>query len=41
MMLLHVSDLVSDPLYTGAFNFVDGNKTFATEYEFDANDNLS
>jgi hypothetical protein len=39
--LLYVSNLVSDPLYTGAFNFVNGNSTSAAEYLFDTNGNLS
>jgi len=36
----NVSDVATDPLYSGAFNFVDGNKSSIQEYKFDANGNL-
>ena len=38
--LNNVSDAATDPLYNGAFNFVDGNKSSIQEYKFDANGNL-
>ncbi|RGK27109.1 RHS repeat-associated core domain-containing protein [Bacteroides intestinalis] len=38
--LNNVTDAATDPLYNGAFNFVDGNKTSIQEYKYDANGNL-
>ena len=38
--LNNVADAATDPLYNGAFNFVDGNKTSIQEYKYDANGNL-
>lgn len=38
--LNNVTDVATDPLYNGAFNFVDGNKTSIQEYKYDANGNL-
>ena len=38
--LNNVTDTATDPLYNGAFNFVDGNKTSIQEYKYDANGNL-
>lgn len=38
--LYNVSDAATDPLYNGAFNFVDGNKSSIQEYKFDANGNM-
>lgn len=38
--LHNVSDSGTDPLYNGAFNFVDSNKGSAQEYKFDNNGNL-
>lgn len=38
--LYNVSDVATDPLYSGAFNFVDGNKSSIQEYKFDNNGNL-
>jgi len=36
----NVTDAATDPLYSGVFNFVDGNKSSIQEYKFDANSNL-
>ena len=36
----YANDAATDPLYNGAFNFVDGNKTSIQEYKYDANGNL-
>lgn len=38
--LNNVTDAATDPLYNGAFNFVDGNKTSIQEYKYDSNGNL-
>ena len=38
--LKNVTDAATDPLYNGAFNFVDGNKTSIQEYKYDSNGNL-
>ena len=38
--LNNVTDAATDPLYNGAFNFVDGNKTSIQEYKYDASGNL-
>jgi len=38
--LHNVSDTGTDPLYAGAFNFVDGNKTSTQEYQYHKNGNL-
>ena len=38
--LYNVSDSGTDPLYSGAFNFVDGNKGSSREYKYDANGNM-
>ena len=38
--LNNVTDAATDPLYNGAFNFVDGNKTSIQEYKYDYNGNL-
>lgn len=38
--MLNVFDTASGPLYSGVFNFVDGNKGTVTEYIYDSNGNL-
>ncbi|WP_303208431.1 DUF6443 domain-containing protein [Bacteroides oleiciplenus] len=38
--LHNVSDTGTDPLYAGAFNFIDGNKTSTQEYQYYKNGNL-
>lgn len=38
--LYNVSDSGTDPLYSGAFNFVDGNKGSSQEYKYDSNGNM-
>lgn len=38
--LKYVNDVATDPLYSGAFNFVDGSNSTGVEYIFDNNGNL-
>lgn len=38
--LKNVNDVATDPLYSGAFNFMDGLKSTGTEYIYDNNGNL-
>ncbi|WP_299088829.1 DUF6443 domain-containing protein [uncultured Bacteroides sp.] len=38
--LYNVSDSGTDPLYSGAFNFMDGTKNSSREYKYDANGNM-
>ena len=38
--LYNVSDSGTDPLYSGAFNFMDGNKNSSREYKYDTNGNM-
>ena len=38
--LYNVSDSGTDPLYSGAFNFMDGSKNSSREYKYDSNGNL-
>lgn len=38
--LYNVSDSGTDPLYSGAFNFMDGSKNSSREYKYDTNGNM-
>ena len=38
--LKYANDAATDPLYSGAFNFVDGSNSTGIEYKYDANGNL-
>ena len=40
IQLKYVNDAATDPLYSGAFNFVNGSSSTGTEYVYDSNGSL-